>query len=103
VVPQTVCIKVSDSIDGWLREAYFGKLLDGHPRAIRLYDVFPLMRQDGKVLYYLTLEYASHGDLAAFLERDEKPWTEAGGRSRASFRCWASCIAASCFIAISRR
>ena len=80
VVPQTVCIKVSDSIDGWLREAYFGKLLDDHPRAIRLYDVFPLMRQDGKVLYYLTLEYACHGDLAAFLGRDEKPWTEAGAR-----------------------
>jgi hypothetical protein len=79
-VPQTVCVKVSDSIDGWLREAYFGKLLDDHPRAIRLYDVFPLMRQDGKVLYYLTLEYACHGDLAAFLERDEKPWTEAGAR-----------------------
>src|SRR6185436_4547259 len=27
-VPATVCIKVSDSIDGWVREAYFGKLLD---------------------------------------------------------------------------
>ena len=78
--PQTVCIKVSDSIDGWLREAYFGKLLDAHPRAIRLFDVFPLMRQDGRVLYYLALEYACHGDLAAFLERDEKPWTEAGAR-----------------------
>jgi eukaryotic-like serine/threonine-protein kinase len=79
-VPQTVCIKVSDSIDGWVREAYFGKLLDGHPRAIRLFDVFPLMRQDGRVLYYLALEYACHGDLAAFLERDEKPWTETGAR-----------------------
>ena len=37
-VPETVCIKVSDSIDGWVREAYFGKLLDGHPRAMRVYD-----------------------------------------------------------------
>ena len=79
-VPQTVCIKVSDSIDGWVREAYFGKLLDGHPRAIQLFDVFPLMRQDGRVLYYLALEYACHGDLAAFLERDEKSWTETGAR-----------------------
>ncbi len=79
-VPDTVCIKVSDSIDGWVREAYFGKLLDGHPRAIRVYDMFPLMRPDGRVLYYLTLEYACHGDLAAFLARDEKPWTEAGAR-----------------------
>jgi len=79
-VPQTVCIKVSDSIDGWVREAYFGKLLDGHPRAIGLFDMFPLMRPDGRVLYYLALEYACHGDLAAFLDRDEKPWTEAAAR-----------------------
>ena len=32
------------SIDGWLREAYFGQLLDDHPRAIRVYDTFPLVR-----------------------------------------------------------
>ena len=37
-VPEQVCIKVSASIDGWLREAYFGQLLDGHPRAIRVFD-----------------------------------------------------------------
>src|SRR4029453_15870753 len=43
-VPETVCIKVSDSIDGWLREAYFGKLLDGHPRGIRGFAMFPLLR-----------------------------------------------------------
>ena len=42
-VPETVCIKVSTHIDGWLREAYFGQLLDGHPRAIRVFDAFPLM------------------------------------------------------------
>src|SRR5689334_11568683 len=28
-VPSVVCIKVSARIDGWLREAYFGQLLDG--------------------------------------------------------------------------
>src|SRR5882672_6913692 len=53
VVPQIVCIKVSTRIDGWLREAYFGQLLDGHPRAIRVYDAFPLIRSDGHVLYCL--------------------------------------------------
>ena len=42
VVPEIVCIKVSAHIDGWLREAYFGQLLDGHPRAIRVFDAFPL-------------------------------------------------------------
>src|SRR3981081_2009326 len=55
VVPEIVCIKVSARIDGWLREAYFGQLLDGHPRAIRVFDRFPLMRPDGGVLYCLTL------------------------------------------------
>src|SRR3954470_18988777 len=50
-VPGTVCIKVSASIDGWLREAYFGQLLDGHPRAIRVFDRFPLWpRAGGPVL-----------------------------------------------------
>ena len=43
-IPDQVCIKVSARIDGWLREAYFGLLLDGHPRAVRVFDRFPLMR-----------------------------------------------------------
>ena len=75
-IPADVCIKVSDSIDGWVREAYFGKLLDGHPRAIAVYDMFPLMRPNGSVLYYLALEYACHGDLAAYLLRGGKGWPE---------------------------
>jgi len=79
-VPDTVCIKVSDSIDGWLREAYFGKLLEGHPRAIAVYDMFPLMRANGRVLYYLALEYACDGDLNAFLQRDDRRWTETSAR-----------------------
>jgi len=80
VVPQIVCIKVSARIDGWLREAYFGQLLDGHPRAIRVYDRFPLMRPDGQVLYCLTLEYAQHGDLSAFLSHAAKGWPETTAR-----------------------
>jgi len=76
-VPETVCIKVSARIDGWIREAYFGQLLDRHPRAIRVYDLFPLMRANGQVLYYLALEFAQHGDLAAYLRRAEKGWSEA--------------------------
>ncbi|HEY8550981.1 MAG TPA: protein kinase [Vicinamibacterales bacterium] len=75
-VPQTVCIKVSPRIDGWLREAYFGQLLDGHPRAIRVYDMFPLMRANGQVLYYLALEYAALGDLSTYLRRSAKGWPE---------------------------
>jgi serine/threonine protein kinase len=76
VVPTIVCLKVSSRIDGWLREAYFGQLLDDHPRAIRVFDAFPHMRGDAKVIYYLVLEYAQHGDLSAYLHREEKGWPE---------------------------
>jgi hypothetical protein len=74
---KVVCIKVSERIDGWLREAYFGQLLDGHPRAIRVFDAFPLPRPDRPVLYCLALEYASQGDLRRFLQRTGKKWPEA--------------------------
>ena len=79
-VPAIVCIKASERIDGWLREAYFGQLLDGHPRAIRVFDNFPLMRADGGVLYCLALEYAREGDLRAFLRRTGKRWPESTAR-----------------------
>jgi len=71
-VAETVCIKVSGRIDGWVREAYFGQLLHDHPRAIRVYDNFPLTRPDGEILYCLALEYARHGDLERFLYRAGK-------------------------------
>jgi serine/threonine-protein kinase len=74
-VPPTVCVKVSERMDGWVRESYFGQLLDGHPRAIRVFDAFPLL-QDGRVLYCLVLEYARQGDLRAFLRRTRKRWPE---------------------------
>jgi serine/threonine-protein kinase len=74
-VPETVCVKVSTRIDGWVRETYFGFLLDGHPRAIQVFDRFPLLR-GGRAFYCLTLEYARHGDLSAFLARSDKRWTE---------------------------
>jgi serine/threonine-protein kinase len=80
VVPKIVCIKVSARIDGWVREAYFGQLLDGHPRVIRVFDRFPLVGQDGQALYCLTLEYARHGDLSAFLSRAGKGWPETVAR-----------------------
>jgi serine/threonine-protein kinase len=80
-VPEVVCIKASAHIDGWIREAYFGRLLDGHPRAIRVFDAFPLLRPDGGVLYCLTLEYAQHGDLRAYLLREGKGWPEKAVRS----------------------
>jgi serine/threonine-protein kinase len=79
-VPELVCIKASRRIDGWLREAYFGQLLDGHERAIRVYDTFPLGEASGGFVYCLALEYARHGDLSAFLTRGERGWTETAAR-----------------------
>src|SRR5215510_10089569 len=79
-VPELVCIKISHRIDGWLREAYFGQLLDDHPRAIRMFDAFPLVDAAGRFLYCLVLEYAKYGDLSAYLERDGARWTEAAVR-----------------------
>ena len=79
-IPQAVGIKVSERSDGWLREAYFGQILDGQPRAIRVFDRFPLLRDDGALLYCLVLEYARHGDLSAFLRRTGTAWSEASAR-----------------------
>jgi serine/threonine-protein kinase len=79
-VPATVCVKISRRMDGWLREAYIGQLLDRHPRAIAVYEAFPLTREDGRILYCLILEYASHGDLSAFLRRNGKSWRETTAR-----------------------
>src|SRR5205085_10530608 len=83
LVPESVCIKISTRIDGWLREAYFGQLLHGNPRAIRVYDTFPLFRSAASTrapAYCLALEYACFGDLGAFLQRSGKPWAEATAR-----------------------
>jgi serine/threonine protein kinase len=77
VVPPVVCIKASERIEGWIREAYFGQVLDVHPRAIRVFDAFPLARPGARPLYCLVLEYAVHGDLRAFLRRTGKGLPEA--------------------------
>lgn len=70
-----VCIKVSTRIDGWLREAHFGQLLEGHPRAIAVYDAFPLPYA-ARMIYCLALEYARHGDLRLYLRRAPRAWSE---------------------------
>jgi serine/threonine-protein kinase len=79
-VPPIVALKVSRRIDGWLREAYFGQLLEGHPRAIAIYDAFPLVGPDGGVLYCLALEHAPHGDLRAYLRKTRRGFAERTAR-----------------------
>src|SRR5437667_92063 len=39
-----------------------------------------LMRENGRVLYCLAIEYARHGDLRAFLQRTGKGWRELAAR-----------------------
>src|SRR5262249_50028779 len=74
LIPSTVCVKISTRMDGWVRETYFGQVLGGHERAIRVYDAFPLLDADGRVRYVLVLELAEHGDLSAFLRRGGRGW-----------------------------
>jgi len=68
-LPGQVCIKISDRITGWLREAYFAELLDHEDRALRVFDRF-VDTQHGEMRYCLAMEYAEHGDLGAFLGRE---------------------------------
>jgi serine/threonine protein kinase len=75
-VPQTVCIKVSAKLDGWVRESYFGRLLEGHTHAIQVYDQFPLPHPKRQFLYCLVLELAEHGDLGNYLRRTGKRFAE---------------------------
>ncbi|MEP6495399.1 MAG: protein kinase [bacterium] len=64
--PAQVCIKISDRISAWLREAYFAELLAREPRALRVYDRFAEVEGNG-MRYCLAMEYAEHGDLGAWL------------------------------------
>jgi serine/threonine protein kinase len=67
-LPEKVCIKISDRISAWLREAYFAELLGRETRALRVFDRF--VEVDGsRMRYCLAMEYAEHGDLGAWLAR----------------------------------
>src|SRR5689334_6613939 len=66
-LPEQVCIKISDRLSAWLREAYFAELLVREPRALRVFDRFAEV--DGNHMRYcLAMEYAEHGDLGAWLK-----------------------------------
>src|SRR3954470_11662830 len=61
-LPAQVCVKITDRISGWLREAYFAELLFRQPRALRVYDRFVEVA-DGRTRYCMVIEYAVHGDV----------------------------------------
>jgi serine/threonine-protein kinase len=66
--PSRVCVKISDRLTGWLREAYFAELLARETRALRVFDRFVEIN-GGQMRYCLAMEYAEHGDLGAWLAR----------------------------------
>lgn len=67
-LPAQVCVKISERMSAWLREAYFAELLEREPRALRVFDRFAIL--DGlRMRYCLAMEYAEHGDLGAWLAR----------------------------------
>src|SRR5213593_3739423 len=60
--PTQVCIKISDRMSSWLREAYFAELLAREPRALRVFDRFADVDGGGqRMRYCLAMEYAEHG------------------------------------------
>jgi serine/threonine-protein kinase len=72
-LPAQVCVKISDRISGWLREAYFAELLASQGRALRVYDRFADVDGD-ETRYCLAMELAEHGDLGAWLgQRGAQP------------------------------
>jgi serine/threonine protein kinase len=65
-LPAQVCIKITDRLSAWLREAYFAELLFREPRALRVFDRFAEVDGQG-ARYCIAMEYAVHGDLGAWL------------------------------------
>lgn len=67
-IPEQVCIKITERLSSWLREAYFAELLFREPRALRVYDRFAEV-ENGRARYCIALEYAVYGDLSVWLEK----------------------------------
>lgn len=67
-LPARVCIKISNNLTGWLREAYFAELLSREERALKVYDKFVEV-EGSDMRYCLAMEYAEHGDLGAWLKK----------------------------------
>jgi serine/threonine-protein kinase len=65
-LPAQVCVKITERLTPWLREAYFAELLGREPRALRIHDRF-VVTHGGPTRYCLAMEYAEHGDLGAWL------------------------------------
>lgn len=67
-LPSHVCVKISERLVPWLREAYFAELVGRELRALKIHDRFVVMEPRGP-RYCLAMEYAEHGDLGTWLEQ----------------------------------
>jgi hypothetical protein len=67
-LPAQVCLKISDRLTAWVREAYFAELLSREPRALRVFDRFAEV-EGPRMRYCLVMEFAEHGDLGAWLSK----------------------------------
>jgi hypothetical protein len=65
---ETVCVKLTEKLSAWLREAYFAELLARESRALRVFDRF-VIGAGSQTRYCLAMEYAEHGDLGAWISR----------------------------------
>jgi hypothetical protein len=68
-LPAQVCLKISDRLSAWVREAYFAELLAREPRALRVFDRFAEV-EGPRMRYCLVMEFAQHGDLGAWLSKN---------------------------------
>jgi serine/threonine-protein kinase len=79
-VSDELCLKIAIEPEAWHREAYFGQLLYGVPRAIAVYDSFATLHEvpgrGSLPLYCLVTELARHGDLVTYMKKRQAPWTE---------------------------
>ena len=74
-----VAIKVSIEPLSWHGEAYFGRLLAGHPHVVQLLDAFPVIDGGGPTRlakYILVLDWMRDGTVDDLLAHDGEPWSE---------------------------
>ena len=64
-----LCLKICGDVSSWHCEAYFGQLLHGEARVVKVFDSFAwIPRTKGaKPRYCLITEFAEHGDLVQYL------------------------------------
>lgn len=77
-----VCLKITDQVDAWHGEAYFGRLFGNHDRILSVHDSFACTHgRRNAILYCLVTDFAEGGDLHTYLRRHPAPWSEARIRS----------------------